>query len=136
MYRTMGVFARRLPGVLPGLLALSLGFVAPAAAQQAAAPAAPAPAASADAELRSYAKAFVGVGLVRDEYEARLALVRNKTVELQAEIRKEMKEKVNSTIRSAGLTPDGYRRIEYSITVDPARRAAFDQLLLDLAKAG
>ena len=43
-------------------------------------------------------------------------------------------QKVEETIRSNGLTVDGYRRIEYSVTVDPTRRAAFDKLLADLAK--
>jgi hypothetical protein len=116
-------------------LALSLASVSPAAAQQAAVPPAAAPAAV-DPELASFAKAFVGVGLVRDEFEARLALARNKTVELQTEIRVEMKDKVNQAIRAAGLTPDAYRRIEYTITIDPARRAAFDQLLTELSRAG
>ncbi|MSR36824.1 MAG: hypothetical protein EXR95_09340 [Gemmatimonadetes bacterium] len=117
------------------MLALSLASVAPAAAQQAAVPTAAAPAAV-DPELASYAKAFVGVGLVRDEFDSRLALAKNKTVELQDQIRVEMKEKVNRTIQATGLTLDAYRRIEYTITIDPARRAAFDQFLTDLSKAG
>ena len=124
----------------PRTLALGLavfGVLAgstPAAAQQPA-PAAPAAApAPADAELTSFAKAFIAVGLVRDDFNAQLALPKNKTPELQEEIRKEMKLKVEEAIRTAGMSLEDYRRVEYSITIDPARRATFDALLADLAK--
>ena len=117
-----------------------LAVATPAAAQQpapatpAAAPAAaPAPA-PADAELTSFAKAFIAVGLVRDDFNAQLALPKNKTPELQEEIRKEMKLKVEEAIRTAGMSLEDYRRVEYSITIDPARRATFDALLAELAK--
>jgi hypothetical protein len=117
-----------------GVLAVSTPAAAqqPAPATPAAAPAAaPAPA---DAELTSFAKAFIAVGLVRDDFNAQLALPKNKTPELQEEIRKEMKLKVEEAIRTAGMSLEDYRRVEYSITIDPARRATFDALLAELAK--
>ena len=121
-----------------GLLAALLAFAAPVAAQQptpAAPAAAPAPApAPADPELTSFAKAFLAVSLVRDDFNAQLALPKNKTVELQAEVRKQMKEKIEETIRANGLTVEGYRRIEYSVTVDPARRTTFDRLVTELSR--
>ena len=104
----------------------------PAAASKPAA-AAPAPdkpaTAVADPELTQFAKAYVAVGLVRDDYDAQLALPKNKTVELQAQLREEMKKKVEQAVQAAGMTMDAYRRVEYTVTVDPARRAAFDQIL-------
>ena len=63
-------------------------------------------------------------------------LPKNKTVEHQVEIRKAMKDKIEETIRASGLSVDDYHRVEYTVTVDPTRRAAFDQILADLARAG
>jgi hypothetical protein len=122
---------RRLGSLALSLFAATVACAAPVAAQQPTP--APAPAA-ADPELATFAKAFLAVGLVRDDFNAQLALPKNKTVELQAQIRKEMKDKVEETIRANGLTVEGYRRIEYSVTVDPTRRAAFDRLLAELAR--
>src|SRR5687767_3609925 len=124
--------ARRASALVLALLGLSVAPAAPALAQQAA-PAAPATA-TADPELTSYAKAFLAVGFVRDDFNAQLALAKNKTVEHQSEIRQQMKEKVEQAIVSAGLSVEDYRRIEYTITVDPTRRSAFDQLLTELAR--
>ena len=127
-------FPRRRSWAL-GLAVCALSFGGSSLAAQQPAPATlpgakPAPAtASADPELTSFAKAFVALGLVRDDFDARLALTKNKTVELQTQLRQEMKAKIEEVIRATGLSLDAYRRIEYSITVDQARRAAFDQVL-------
>jgi hypothetical protein len=131
----MAILSRNAPSI--GLALVALAFAAPVAAQQPApaAPAAAAPApAPADPEITSFAKAFLAVGLVRDDFNAQLALPKNKTVELQAEIRKQMKEKVEEAIRTNGLTVDGYRRLEYQVTVDPTRRATFDRLITELQR--
>lgn len=118
----------RISGLRFALVALSILAASPVAAQEAAP--------AADPELSTYAKAFLAVGLVRDDFNAQLALAKNKTVEHQAEIREQMKVKIEETIRAAGLTPEAYRRIEYTVTVDGARRAAFDKLLEELSKQG
>jgi hypothetical protein len=130
-----------LPASSRRILALALAGIAfmavavPAAAQVTAPATAAAPAA-ADPELSSFAKAFVAVGLVRDDFDAQLAMPKNKTLELQAQIRKDMKTKIEETIRASGLTLDVYKRVEYTITVDPTRRAVFDALLTEIARAG
>jgi hypothetical protein len=130
----MAIPSRRAASLGLALLAVLLAFAAPVAAQQPT-PAAPAAApAPADPELTSFAKAFLAVGLVRDDFNAQLALPKNKTVELQAELRKQMKEKVEEAIRANGLTVEGYRRIEYSVTVDPTRRATFDRVVTELSR--
>ena len=134
MSRTVTAVGRR--SLVLGLAALAAAVVAvPVAAQQA--PAAPAAqTAPADPQLTSFAKAFLAVGLVRDDFNAQLALPKNKTVEHQVEIRKAMKDKIEETIRANGLSVEDYHSVEYTVTVDPARRAAFDQILADLARAG
>ena len=136
MSRTAAVLGRR--SLVLGLAMLAV-VAAPAArvAAQQAAPAAAAPApAPADPVLTSFAKAFLAVGLVRDDFNAQLALAKNKTVEHQVEIRAQMKAKIEETIRSTGLSLDDYRRVEYTVTVDPDKRAAFDKILADLSRAG
>ena len=137
MFGPIRLTPSRAPILGLALAALFAGGATPGAAQQPT-PAAPAAATAPapDPELVTFAKAFVAVGLVRDDYNAQLALPKNKTLELQAQIRKEMKEKVEAAIRATGLTPDGYHRIEYTVTIDPARRVAFDKLLVELAKGG
>ena len=127
---------------MPRRLALGLAVLAlaafparPAAAQQPA-PAAPAAApAPADPEITSFAKAFMAVGLVRDDFNAQLALPKNKTPELQEQLRKDMKLKVEEAIRANGLSVDDYKRVEYMITVDPAKRATFDQVFAELGRS-
>jgi hypothetical protein len=134
----MGASSRRI-WVL-GLALGALSFAGPLVAQQAAktAPAkaaaasAAAPAAApaaADAELTQFAKAYVAVGLVRDDYSAQMALPKNKTVELQTQLKEDYRKKVEAVVQAAGLTMAAYHRIEYSVSVDPARRAALDQIL-------
>jgi hypothetical protein len=138
----MGASSRRVWVLGLALAGLSLG--GPLAAQQpakaapakpaAAAPkdapaAAPATAPAADAELTQFAKAYVAVGLVRDDYSAQMALPKNKTIELQTQLKEDYRKKVEAVVQAAGLTMAAYHRIEFSISVDPARRAALDQIL-------
>ncbi len=117
-----------------GLVLLALvGATPPALRAQQAAPAAQAVTPTApDAQLTAFAKAFVEVGRVRDSFEAQLAMLKNKTLDHQAELRVQMREKVAEAIQRNGLTAEVYRRVEYSITVDDLRRAAFDQALTAL----
>jgi hypothetical protein len=100
----------------------------PSAAPAQAAPAAAAPA-PADAELTQFAKAYVAVGLVRDDFSAQMALPKNKTIELQTQLKEDYRKKVEAAVQAAGLSMAAYHRIEYSISVDPARRAALDKIL-------
>jgi hypothetical protein len=131
MYRN--VLSRPVLALGLALVTLPAFAATPVAAQEAAAAAAPAPV---NPELATFAKAFISVGLVRDDFNAQLAMPKNKTVEHQIEIRKLMKEKIEETIRAAGLTLDGYKQLEYTVTVDPASRAEFDRLLVEIARAG
>ena len=140
----MGASSRRYWVLGLALGALSLAGTDGLAAQQAAKPAAAAAAkadaskpaaapekapAAPDPELAQFAKAYIAVGLVRDDYEAQMALPKNKTVELQTQLKEEYKKKVEAAVQAAGLTMASYHRIEYSVSVDGARRAALDQIL-------
>ena len=122
----MATTTRLIPVLTLALFTLAVALPAAAGAQVVAPPAQAAPA---DPQLTSFAKAWVEVGRLRDEYEALMAQPKHKTLEHQATLRLEMKTKVEAAIQAAGLTVDAYRRIEFSITMDEARRAAFQQVL-------
>jgi hypothetical protein len=84
---------------------------------------------AADAELRSYAAAVIQIEAIRDEIGTRMARPENKTVERQAELRKELNDKVAAAIKSHGLTQQLYDRLEYLVTTNQEWRSAFERRL-------
>ena len=109
------------------LMTAAFGLPARAAAQEASPP--PAAAAPADPEMTAFAKAWVEVGHIRDSYQAQVAMRSNKTLEHQADLRLKYKAEVDQAIQKAGLTPEVYRKVEFSIVFDEAKRAAFEEVL-------
>lgn len=80
-------------------------------------------------KLAKYATAFVEIGNVRDQYHAQFARTANKTGELQAELRKKLKEEVHKILETQGLTADEYEQITWVVSVDPKQMETFHQLI-------
>ncbi|MEW5915796.1 MAG: DUF4168 domain-containing protein [Gemmatimonadota bacterium] len=119
---------RMRPGLQRVLLIgiLSLGSVTSVAAQAAAASL---DSTVTEAQLTAYAKAYPGIAAARDSAHAHFALSRNKTDELQRELRDGLKKQIEQILQAQGLTQDAYTRITFVISRDEALRKRFDELL-------
>jgi len=115
-------------GVLTAVL-LSLGGVTSAAAQ---ATEQKPDSVLSEAQLIAFAKAYVAIGVARDQMHAELALPRNKTNELQRELREKLQKQVEQILKEQNLTQEQFARITYAISTDPAQRKSFDAMLARL----
>jgi hypothetical protein len=104
---------------------LSLGSVTSVAAQANASP----DTAITEAQLAAYAKAHAAIAAARDSAHAHFALSRNKTDELQRELRDGLKKQIEQIVQAQGLTPDAYTRITFVISRDEGLRKRFEELL-------
>ena len=121
----MGACMRRIALQSLAFLSLALlGLVAPshASAQQAA------PQVS-DESLQTYAKTFIAVGRIRDEIQAELAKVANKTTEAQEALRETLRERIAETLTQNGLTTEEYDRITHLVSFDQDVRTKFDEMV-------
>lgn len=125
------------PGVALVVLALALPGVAQAQEPAQAPAQKPAPAASqplvvpeiSEQKMAVYASAYTEIANVRDQYHAEFARTANKTHEIQAELRKKLKEEVAKIIQEKGLTEEEYDRITWVVSVDPKQREALTAAL-------
>lgn len=85
-----------------------------------------------DARLTAYTKAFAAIGLARDQAHADLALPKNKTIEVQKELRDTLHSRIEQILRENGLTQEQYARITHAISTEAHRRKAFDDILARL----
>ncbi|MGQ0642688.1 MAG: DUF4168 domain-containing protein [Gemmatimonadaceae bacterium] len=111
-------------------LFLSLGSVTPAAAQ--AAPQRP-DSALGEPQLTAYAKAFAAISAARDQAHANLALPRNKTDEMQRELREKLQKQIDQILKDQNLTHEQYARITYVISSDAAQRKSFEEIFARVA---
>jgi hypothetical protein len=114
--------------VLAALL-LSLGTVTSAAAQSGSPPQ---DSVIGEAQMLAYAKSFSAIAAARDSAHAELALPRNKTDQLQRELREKLLKQVNQILQQQGLTSEQYARITYVISRDATQRKHFEEVLARL----
>ena len=86
-----------------------------------------------DARLTAYAKAFAAIANVRDDVSKELALPRNKTTEVQQELREKLRTQIEKILREQNLTQEEYARITHLISTDTARSKAFEEILARVA---
>ncbi|MGQ0767557.1 MAG: hypothetical protein ACT4OZ_18075 [Gemmatimonadota bacterium] len=84
-------------------------------------------------QVMTYARLFVAISQLRDRAQARLAEPRNKTDEAQTEIRKSLREGIDSVFRASKVEPAEYDRFVREIATDPERRRTFDVALARLS---
>jgi hypothetical protein len=83
-------------------------------------------------QLTAYAKAYIALTVVHEEFAAQLADARNKTAEAQETLRRSLEERVARVIQEHGMTATEHRRITYIISVDAEQRAAFERIRTDI----
>ncbi len=108
---------------------LSLVGITPAAAQSTAQQA---DTAIGEAQIAAYAKAYAAIASERDKAHAELALPRNKTDEIQRELRDKLKTQIEQILKANDLTQERFERITYVLSIDAERRRSFEQLLARL----
>ena len=85
-----------------------------------------------EARLTAYAKAFAAIAVVRDSAHAALALPRNKTDEIQRDLRDKLHKDIDQILKTQGITAEQYAQITYVIATDDSRRKSFEEILAKL----
>lgn len=85
-----------------------------------------------EARLVAYAKAFVAIGLARDQAHADMALPKNKTLEEQKVLRDTLHARIGKILSENGLTEEQYARITHAISTEGHRRKAFEEIVARL----
>jgi hypothetical protein len=85
-----------------------------------------------EARLTAYAKAFAAIALARDSAHAAFALPRNKTNEVQRDLREKLHKEIDQILKAQGITAEQYAHITYVIATDENRRKSFEEILARL----
>ncbi len=85
-----------------------------------------------EARLVAYTKAFAAIAVARDSAHAALALPRNKTNELQRDLREKLHKEIEQILKAQGMTAEQYAHITYVIATDENRRKTFEEILARL----
>lgn len=93
--------------------------------------AAPVPQVNKD-QIVAFAKVQIAIAKVRDEVQAELAQVKNKTPEAQTALREKLVKQIEEILHHNLMTEADYQRATYLVSVDPDRRKVFDDALVEL----
>jgi hypothetical protein len=83
-------------------------------------------------QLSAYARAFIAIGLVRDQIQAELALAKNKTPEGQADLREKLRKEIARVLQEHHLNDAEFKRITYLVSASTSKRKAFDELVAQI----
>jgi hypothetical protein len=86
-------------------------------------------------EVVAFAKLSISVALVRDSIQKQLAQPRNKTPQMQKQLREELATGVEEALKLAGVSEEEYRHKTYLVSTDSASRAVFDETIAKLTGA-
>jgi hypothetical protein len=131
--------SKRYATILSLLLPIAVAVPSAVAGQQ---PTPPAPAAApaqmpevTDERLRVYVKAFLAERRVQDEIDPQLAAVRNKSDELQKQLREQRREQMLKVYADNGMTEQEFNWITFVVSSNQERRESFEKML-EAAKNG
>lgn len=85
-----------------------------------------------EAQLAAYVKAYAAIASERDKAHVELALPRNKTDEIQRELREKLQKQIDQILKANDLTHERFERITYILSVDAELRRNFEQSLARL----
>lgn len=88
-----------------------------------------------DERLRVYVKAFLAERRVQDEFDPQLAAVRNKTDEIQKQLREQRRAQMLKVYTDNGMTEQEFNWITFVVSSNQERRESFEKML-EAAKAG
>jgi hypothetical protein len=82
-------------------------------------------------QIVAYAKVQVAIAKARDDVQAELAAVKNKTPEAQTALREKLKKQIEEILHHAAMTEADYQRATYLVSVDAERRKIFDEAIAE-----
>ncbi len=86
-----------------------------------------------DETLTSYAEAFNEINAIHQVIQEELAAPENKSLEVQAEIRERLTEKVAEVLGTHGLTREQHAQITFMVSTDEDHKDRFIEILERLA---
>jgi hypothetical protein len=84
--------------------------------------------------LTTFAKAYVQIGIVRDEVGAELAKPGNKIDDAQQQLRERLRQQVAKIVQEHGMTEAEYAQLTLLVSTDDKQRQAFEAILARLTK--
>jgi hypothetical protein len=82
-----------------------------------------------DVRLQTYARAFIDVSAIQDDFDPQLAAARNKSTEAQEHLRKERKDAVLKALEAHRLTEQEHNWITFVVSSNEERRVSFEKIL-------
>ena len=86
-------------------------------------------------EIATLAKAQVAITVAHDSMDVLLAQARNKTTEMQQQLREKLRSQIEEILHHAGLSDEEYRTETYVVSTDAAARKTFDSVVVVLTGA-
>ena len=86
-------------------------------------------------DVVAFAKLSISVAQIRDSLQKQLTLARNKTPQMQAQLREELASGVEEVLKLAGVSDEEYRHRTYLVSTDSTSRAVFDEAIAKLTGA-
>lgn len=86
-------------------------------------------------DITAFARLQVAIGKVQDSAQAQLAQPRNKTKQMQDQLREKLRTDVEQTIHRAGLSDEEFRRRTYLVSTNPELRKSFDAAISEITGA-
>lgn len=86
-------------------------------------------------DVVAFAKLSISVAQVRDSLQKQLALPRNKTPQMQQQLREQLASGVDEVLKLAGVSEEEYRHKTYLVSTDSSSRAMFDETVAKLTGA-
>lgn len=86
-------------------------------------------------EITAFAKLQVAIGKVQDSAQAQLAQPRNKTKQMQDQLREKLRTDVEQVLHHAGVSDAEFRRKTYIVSTDAEIRKSFDATISEITGA-
>jgi hypothetical protein len=84
-------------------------------------------------EMTALAKVQIAIGHATDSMQAQLAQARNKTNQMQTQLRESFRAQVEEILHHSGMTEAEYQRKTYLVSTDSTTRKAFDGLVAQIS---
>lgn len=89
-----------------------------------------------ESQMHAYVKAHVEIQSARDDLQAELARLANKTDEAQVEIRETFRHRVMDILETHGFTEERFDAITFVLSVDESQQERFRDLLASGPSSG
>ena len=83
-------------------------------------------------EITAFAKLQIAIGKAQDSAQAQLAQPRNKTAQMQEQLREKLRTTVEELVQRAGMTEKDFQRKTYLVSTDQKIRSVFDSTIAQI----